>query len=294
MSKIHGFGIVAAALLSMSSLALGKANVIYGEDDRRDLFDSKNDPRLVELARSTAIVMHKEDITRYESATRVKIPTETFGESQNLCKDEPFFDQPTPGFCSGFLVSDDILVTAGHCIANQAACDGTAFVFDYGFDHQGKDLSKVDVDDVYYCKTIVARRQESGVGQDYAVVKIDRSVVGRSPLKLRRSGAIAKGDDVTVVGHPSGLPTKITGGATVRANDSGLPYFVANTDSYGGNSGSAVFNNTTGEVEGILVRGETDFISRNGCMASNKCASGACRGEDVTKASVFMNYIPTN
>ena len=52
---------------------------------------------------------------------------------------------------------------------------------------------------------------------------------------------------------------KVAGGAKVRSNNNGV-YFVANLDTYGGNSGSAVFNLQTREVEGILVRGENDYV----------------------------------
>ncbi len=62
-------------------------------------------------------------------------------------------------------------------------------------------------------------------------------------------------------------------------------YYVANLDTYGGNSGSAVFNAKTGVIEGILMRGENDYVYKNGCRVSNVCASDACRGEDVTKLS---------
>jgi len=289
MSRIQKLAL-SFSLLTISTVAVSSPRVIYGEDDRRDLFDSHNDPKLIELARSTAILVRKSDLK--PEAQQFRLPKDTFGVSQGLCESEPFFEQPTPGFCSGFLVGDDLFVTAGHCITDAGMCAGVSMIFDYGYDQQGKDLSTVDADNVYYCKSIVSRAQGSGNGKDYAVVKLDRPVVGREPLKLRREGTISKGDPVTVIGHPSGLPTKITSGAKVRTNDSNLPYFVANIDSYGGNSGSAVFNTSNGEVEGILVRGETDFINRNGCMVSNKCAEGACRGEDVTKADVYARFIP--
>lgn len=289
MSKFLGLGI-AAFLIAAGTTAFADARVIYGEDDRRDLFDSRNEALMLDLARSTAILVKKDDLT--EADKQFKLPTETFGESQNLCKEEPFFDQPTPGFCSGFLVGDDLFVTAGHCITDESMCAGVSMIFDYGYDHQGKDLSAVDKDDVYFCQSIVAREYAGGRDKDFAIVKLDRAVVGREALKLNRGRAINSGDGVTVIGHPSGLPTKITSGAKVRANDAAQPYFVANLDTYGGNSGSAVFNTKTGEVEGILVRGETDFVYRNSCAISNHCEEGSCRGEDVTKTSLFVQHVP--
>ncbi|MEI8190645.1 MAG: hypothetical protein WCI75_13115 [candidate division NC10 bacterium] len=69
-------------------------------------------------------------------------------------------------------------------------------------------------------------------------------------------------------------------------------YFVANLDTYGGNSGSAVFSATTGLVEGILVRGENDYVWKGGCRVSNRCPADGCRGEDVTKVSALSSDIP--
>jgi hypothetical protein len=118
-------------------------------------------------------------------------------------------------------------------------------------------------------------------------------VAGHAPLKVNRSGAPAKGTPIIVIGHPAGLPTKVAGGAAVREVKEG--YFTANLDTYGGNSGSAVFNARTGQIEGILVRGENDFVydSANSCRRSNVCSADGCRGEDVTTIGSLIGNIPT-
>ena len=94
-----------------------------------------------------------------------------------------------------------------------------------------------------------------------------------------------------MIGHPSGLPQKIAGGARVRDN-SPSSHFVANTDSYGGNSGSPIFNEATHEVEGILVRGVTDYVAEGGCNVSNQCDDDGCGGEDGTRATHFADLVP--
>jgi len=87
------------------------------------------------------------------------------------------------------------------------------------------------------------------------------------------------------------LPVKLSGGAAVRNLMGEVGYFTANLDTYGGNSGSAVFNNVTGEIEGVLVRGETDFVRQGNCRISYVCENNGCRGEDVTKASYVKQKI---
>ena len=108
---------------------------------------------------------------------------------------------------------------------------------------------------------------------------------------MRTSGKISGRARLFVIGHPCGLPQKYAPGAKVRDNTP-APFFVANLDTYGGNSGSPVFNATSYKVEGILVRGENDFVTNGTCYVSLVCPTTGCRGEDVTRASIWAGKIP--
>ncbi len=252
--------------------------LVYGEDNRLDYYQVQN-PALLALADSTVALM-KNEILIQDTEGNYSVTDSTFEESYNLCASEPFKDQINPGFCSGFLVGPDTIVTAGHCIENQSDCTDTSFVFGFNVPKAGNVNTNFSKDDVYKCKEILGRDQE-GSGPDWAIIKLDREVLGRVPLKVRTEGTAAIGDSLVVIGHPVGLPVKISGGANVREiDDNG--FFVANLDTYGGNSGSAVFNLTTKEVEGILVRGDDDFVYEGECRVSNVCTDEGCRGEDVT------------
>lgn len=264
------------------------AKVIYGDDNRKDIYQVTNQTYL-NLAQSTVALFSSSDVNDMGNG-RVQLKGETFGDAMRLCKEEPFFEQPSGAFCSGFLVADDTMVTAGHCIRTEEACAAVKFVFNFSVYQQGVMPTEVGKDDVYSCKNIIAR-QEQGNGADFAIVKLDRKVTKFKPLQVNRSGSIAKGAPVTVIGYPAGIPVKVSDGANVR-DPSPNGYFVANLDTYGGNSGSAVFNASTGKVEGILVRGEQDYVYKNGCYVSNRCPATGCRGEDVTKISALMQYIP--
>jgi V8-like Glu-specific endopeptidase len=101
------------------------------------------------------------------------------------------------------------------------------------------------------------------------------------PLRLRESGKVSVGERLAVIGYPSGLPLKIADDGVVRRLEK--HFFVTNLDTYHGNSGSPVLNAATGVVEGILVRGDEDFVkSSQGCQISKTCSSTGCRGEDVS------------
>ena len=144
--------------------------------------------------------------------------------------------------------------------------------------------------DVYGCQKLLGREQVND-GADWALIKLDRPVTGHAALKLNLTGVITNKTPIVVIGHPAGLPTKIAGGSEVRdASKNG--YFTANLDTYGGNSGSAVFNAKSGLIEGILVRGENDYVYRGGCRVSQVCTDNGCRGEDVTKISAVSDKLP--
>ena len=259
-----------------------KARVIYGDDDRLDLYQVK-DQALKKLADGTVALMKKSNLSR--NGNGFDLPVNTFKQSYGLCDSERFGEQPTAAFCSGFLVDDETIVTAGHCI-DSSDCNDTVFVFNYGIQVSGVMPYQAREEDVYSCKKVIHSQASSA---DYAVIKLDRKVLNHTPVMLRRQGVPAAGVDLTVIGHPVGLPTKVAGGAQVRSVNA--DYMIASLDTYGGNSGSAVFNSKTLEVEGILVRGEYDFEYQGSCTVSHRCTQSGCRGEDVTRISKVWPYL---
>lgn len=263
--------------------------VIYGDDDRRELYQEK-DPAMLGLADSTVVLLETSAVGPEANGFR-EVKGTTFKSQYSLCADEPFGAQIAAGFCSGFLVSPTTIATAGHCVRDAQACSTTLFAFGYWYKTASSDPRRLPASEVYKCKQIV-RREENSAGADFAIIQLDRPVTGHAPLAVRKSGQVKNGDPLVVIGYPSGLPLKIADGATVR--DMNPPqHFVANLDTYGGNSGSAVFNTATKLVEGILVRGEQDFVlDPKGCTRSNVCTTDACRGEDVTKIAEALPFIP--
>ena len=59
-----------------------------------------------------------------------KLRTGIFGTAYGLCDDKLFRNQPIGAFCSGFLVADDIIATAGHCVEEDNVTD-ISFVFSF-------------------------------------------------------------------------------------------------------------------------------------------------------------------
>jgi hypothetical protein len=176
-------------------------------------------------------------------------------------------------------------------VRGELACMGTRVVFGFAIREEGGQTpTSVPAGEVYQCAGIVGENEETQ-GADWALIRLDRPVTNHKPIAINRDAGPPKGAPLFVIGHPAGLPLKIAGGAQVRDPSPG-GYFVANLDTYGGNSGSPVFNALTGRIEGILVRGEKDYVTEGGCTRSNVCADDACRGEDVTKISALAGLIP--
>lgn len=250
------------------------AKVIYGQDNRMDVMDSPIE-RYREWANSTAA-----HIPLSEMDASYTIKSESLGSSIGLCPGERFYNQFSAARCSGFLVGTDTIVTAGHCMQYESDCSNIVWAFGYY-----KGVTQLKQEDVYRCKRVIKQELQSN-GLDYAVVQLDRPVKDRKFFRYRNSGKISDSANLVVIGHPSGLPTKIADGAVVRTNDNEY-WFSSNLDTFGGNSGSAVIDSDSGVVEGILVRGETDYVtsSVNGstCYKVNVCSNSGCGGEEVTR-----------
>lgn len=272
--------LVILLLLSMTLTATATAStkVIYGDDNRVDVYESNNSD-FVELSKSTAAQISKSNLKKSWMSNVYTIKAKSLSE-RGMCKTERFANQPTAARCSGFLVSDKYIVTAGHCVQTQSDCNDNYWVFNYKMKNSTEAPKEVAEENIFKCKKIISQVLSRSSMDDYALIELDRPATNFTPLTLRKSGKPAVGDKLVVIGHPTGLPTKISDGAEVRSLKG--KYFTANLDTYGGNSGSAVFNVTTGEVEGILVRGDTDYVRDGGCQVSNRVGNDSGRGEDVT------------
>lgn len=305
--------------LALSTLSLGvfaKAPVIYGVDNRKEVFEAPLEWQ--ELAKSTATMIKNEDIVpdknpalvqinqltlkeylesqmaQQEDITEPKMSSKLLNEiistneKMSVCSNERFTTQPAAGLCSGFLIGPDLLLTAGHCASIESACEKFKWVFDFKVDRKTS-LAGVDVpvENVYSCKKVVSQALNMDFSLDYAVVVLDRKVTERKPLKIQSKNLATTGTPLVVIGSPMGLPLKVADGASIRKSEA--MYFTANLDTFEGNSGSPVFNKDTMEVEGILVRGEDDFALNTAdlCLESKRCEDGECAGEAVSRLTAI-------
>ncbi|SMP54369.1 trypsin-like serine peptidase [Noviherbaspirillum suwonense] len=280
--------IAASDIPTLLKALKAKQKVIYGVDDRKDMYEVSEKKFLVDA--DSVVALFKEDKVLDNSNGTSTLITESFGISHNLCKESnvAFFDQPTGAFCTGFLVAPDIIATAGHCVTTSNV---SSIKFLFGFREAIKGKPETVINNIeIYTGTEVIDIKNTPDAADWALIRLDRRVENHPVVKIRRSGKIPDGQSVHVIGHPSGLPAKFADGALVRENTQN-EYFVANLDTFGGNSGSPVFNSDTHEVEGILVRGEADFETRGTCLIPLVCPTTGCQGEHCTRTTEFGHLL---
>lgn len=273
---------IAALTLITTLPAFAAGPVVYGEDNRLDIHKVSNSLHK-SLASSTAGMVAISQLKKGSGNTFDITGTKTLGQSQNLCSGEAYADQPTAAMCSGFLVGPDLLVTAGHCFKTfstpEAVCKNFAWIFDYNMKSQFHDPNKnISLSNIYLCKSIIEAQLSSTT--DFAIIRLDRKVVGRAPLKVRESGRVSSSTELVVIGHPTGLPTKVSAKGKITKNTESTKISTT-LDTFHGNSGSAVFDARSGQVEGILIQGKTDYYSPsiNGntrsCQVVNRCDDNA-------------------
>lgn len=294
---------------SFALTALANTNsplVVYGEDNRKDLYEVTN-PLYLKLAKSTAAMVKKEYLLDNGNSysSRIKVNLE---DGLGVCPSEKFANQPLLSNCSGFLVGKDTIVTAGHCYNgdHEKLCNESVWVFDYKMtDYKSINLTSIQKKNVYKCKSVV--KQVLNGNEDFAVIKLQRVVQDREPLKYRKTGKISNDANLVVIGHPSMMPIKVSDGGTVLRNYDRFQ-FTTTLDTFQGNSGSAVFDSETGLLEGILVSGKTDYIpsiesNPQSCKVVNTCdmqgrncdgkdrGSIVVPGENVTRITTVHKFI---
>ncbi len=257
--------------------------VLYGEDGRKDHYEM-HDKKFIQLARSTVALIDRNELAESNDNFEFKDMPEI-----NFCPSEKFIQQSNSAFCSGTLIAPDLILTAGHCMNKMADCESVRFVFDYAVTNATIKSPRVAKTNVYSCLEVIHSKYEVGKA-DFAIVRLNRAVMDRAPLKLANSEP-KMSDQLFAIGHPMGVPTKFTFGGKVRSV-APSEYFVATIDTFSGNSGAAIFDEKTHLIMGVLSRGEQDFDRIDGCYIAKQCAESECRGEDITRATHIQKFLP--
>lgn len=252
--------------------------LVYGEDDRVEGLDTELSAALVAmLPRTTASYV-------------VDAGTGSFETVHGLCPGARFASQPAVAECTGVFITDDLIVTAAHCLDRVDSCRDYVFVRNYAMNGDAGLLANewitLECDEAIL---VVNTSVLDAHNLDFAVLRVVESATNLVPPALRRS-APRVGEAVITVGTSGGLPVKATSGTVLSTRAEG-DYFDFTGDLFRGGSGSGVFD-ANGSLLGIHVRGSPDFeYSPEGCRRIRNVPEDGSESEQANTLDSILDAL---
>ncbi len=282
---------------AFAALDLGALKAIYGKDDRHFISSQRDSAEILKLSKSIALIVSKDAYQKNFFNSLINAELINDKEGINLCAKEKFSNHHSINSCTGFLIGEDKIVSAGHCFMSDSDCENKLIVFSVLESNEVKKGYRISKENVFECKKIIKSVFDNEGQIDFAVIQLNKKVLNLTPLRLRSTGNIKLNDKVFMIGHPLGLPQVLSNDSLVNDNNNDH-FFKATLDSFEGNSGSPVFNSKSHEVEGILVRGEEDFYEDQFSKCNHyqsfeegTLLSPSLKGEGVTRIREVFNSI---
>ena len=249
--------------------ATATAPIVYGEDDRVDLFQAEEP--FVTLGRELAIALMAPEALWPVAEGGYAVEAPSLGALQSLCAGERFADQTAAASCSGVLVAPGVVATAGHCLGVEAEgqpdCRNNLYVRGYAVLELAAPVTVAE-EEVYGCGEVLALARsaaDSACHVDLALVGLERTPPVEEPPVLR-DVPVEADEPVTVIGYPAGLPVKVDSGARVVDPRSGRgDSFTLSSDTFAVSSGAGVFDRA-GALVGVFARGRPDYDADGDCQ----------------------------
>ena len=264
--------------------------IIFGEDNRCDLADlpSKLDfkfrKKVYRNSRGTGCLVLRESLELNPDKKSYKLITTSLHKSQWFSDVSPslkekFLSQTSVPNATGFVVSQDTILTAGHNLSRKIngikeriPYSEAFFILDYMIHQDGfTDSKKIPAELVF---ELIPDQEDNYIDSsiaDWAIVKLKtkgKIDLNKRKLNLKQEGVIDN-TKLYVIGHPLGLPMKFADDSSIVNSPTGLPnFFHADLDTFYGNSGSPIFCAKEHKVVGILSGGRTDFTDVGGKQVS--------------------------
>lgn len=253
--------------------------IIYGEDDRLEVYEVQNDLLRRRAELTTVSFLYRQSV-EYSTDASASIDGPAYELLYGLCADEPFLGQPGAAWCTGVLIDDDLVLTAGHCLGTSASqvattCERMAVAFGYHYTSAGV-FPEITDEDIFNCRRVAVWTQNSDdlTAPDFAIIQLDKSATPRHEVSPLRETPALPGERVAVVTHGAGLPSKVDEGARVLDTRAYSEYFSADTDTFEGASGSPVFDENS-ILLGIHTRGAADWEVGTSCRSAVRTSTGA-------------------
>lgn len=227
-------------------------------------------------ARMVVGFIDKQDLLLQQN--RIRFKQTPLQQEYGMCAQQEIAQVPTSFFCSGVFLGSRYILTASHCIEDTKCSDfamirnAQPYQFQFGADRK----------DVFSCKHIHHIH-----GYDLALIETNETYEGPYP-QMPALKTAAPEQQIFMLGHPLGIPLYLTRGQIEKTKKD---RYIARISAFEGNSGSPVFSQSTGNLIGVLVEGEDDFIEdeEQGCQRLVRCPHGECEGEVISRT--FIDFI---
>lgn len=175
---------------------------------------------------------------------------------------------------TGFLISDNLVLTNHHVVPDKSVLNETILRFNYQLTFNGVEETVVDI------RPNSTGKFYTNQDLDFSVFELENhpgDVWGYVRLISR---SISKGDRVNIIQHPAGLPKQISfQNNFVEYADKNILQYLTST--FSGSSGSPVFNDSW-EIVGLHHAG--------GMMLEPKSNRKYFRNEGVSIISILENF----
>ena len=234
---------------------------IYGGNSMQEYYQVPL--QLKKLADSTVAFISKSRLyfdpveKTYKVKNSIKLTETDYADES-----EDFSSQSRLSGCSGSYLGKGLVMTAGHCVSDNAKepdyFENFFMVFGWKHDQEGAPAQNFPIDAVYSIKKVETRALEGPTGdmksyRDFALVSMDRDPSDRQPLTLETERTPRIGQKVFTIGYPLGLAVKINDPDQAQVYAVEKNGFQTHIDAFGGNSGGPAFDSSTNKIVGIIV-----------------------------------------
>ena len=198
-------------------------------------------------------------------------------------------DFSTRCLCTGFAITNNLIVTNDHCVATMVAGSEATFRTYAGQDVGAVLVGKSSVDGV--STDVNGREYDSGHKGDVALLRTNQRM-DLTPVRLADSDKLRQYDPVLAVGHPylmsSSGPFVVTAGSMIGSDPvyEGAQQYILPASP--GSSGSGVFN-LDGELVGQVKGGGAYHSMEQASIVSSKYGK---RSLEIDASSLRQHLVP--